>query len=230
MRKEHSRDVGEARLTRAEYWLLDAAVEAKLPIRLLGSGRMEECLNRPGHGVGCGQLIEALNGLFAARLLAAWRRGLPRAFVPTRDELAAEIKRPEHLNGVVYGLTQRGGTAWEAFAAPQWEMFLEASDRFDDVRGPGGQLICARKRVLQRVLEACSRARKVAGESVKWDIIRPWKATYWKRLPFGHRVRFCWREVDCATLDGPESVRQSELEHAYGLELESVRRAWCQWH
>jgi hypothetical protein len=43
---------------------------------------------------------------------------------PSRDELFARLQK---RNSTYYGLTLEGGAAWEAFAHPDWNRFIDAS-------------------------------------------------------------------------------------------------------
>jgi hypothetical protein len=60
-------------MDKAKYWLLDAAIELKLAIRMLLSPDLEIALNRPTHGLDHRQLLETLRQLFEQGYLAAWK-------------------------------------------------------------------------------------------------------------------------------------------------------------
>ena len=53
-----------------------------------------------------------------------------------------------------------------------------------------------RSKWLKRYIESmCFYSQKeVFSESMEWDYVTPWDATYWKQLEGGHRVRFRCRD------------------------------------
>ena len=92
-----------------------------------------------------------------------------------------------------YGLTREGGAQWEAFAAPDWQKYIAGSFQPEDEEGEYEmwELICGDKNWLEEYIQSmCFYDQKeVILESVEWDYVTPWQATYWKRLNGGHRVR-----------------------------------------
>ena len=92
-----------------------------------------------------------------------------------------------------YGLTREGGAQWEAFAAPDWQKYIARSFQSEDEEGEYEiwELICGDKNWLEAYIESMCfyRQMEVILESVEWDYVTPWQATYWKRLNGGHRVR-----------------------------------------
>lgn len=124
-----------------------------------------------------------------------------------------------------YGLTQEGGLQWEAFAAPDWEKYIDAGCHFSDGYEYGmWELICADKARLERYFESMCfyDPHEVVLESVERDYIAPWQATYWKQLEGAHRIRF--REPD-----------ESEQENLLQLSPPSFPdmgyfdKLWCAW-
>src|SRR5439155_6563543 len=121
--------------------------------------------------------IETLSRLFRGGDLIAWRiRNGSRPLVPSPDEIDAALCGALELD---YGLTPDGGARWEAMAQYDWNYHLGPwlQDGFD---GPSQDMI--------EVYLAWH--KKAAPGSERWRAIRPWKATYWKSLPQGVRVRF----------------------------------------
>ena len=92
-----------------------------------------------------------------------------------------------------YGLTREGGAQWEAFAAPDWQKYIAGSFQPEDEEGEYEmwELIGGDKNWLEAYIESmCFYDQKeLILESVEWDYVTPWQATYWKRLNGGHRVR-----------------------------------------
>ena len=92
-----------------------------------------------------------------------------------------------------YCLTEKGGSIWEAFAAPEWNRFIDESYGRDEetLQDNIGCLISANEELLINYFEHGDLGEFPAHrDKVKWDIFKPWNATYWKTIPVGHRVRF----------------------------------------
>ena len=92
-----------------------------------------------------------------------------------------------------YGLTQEGGAQWEAFAAPDWQKYIAGSFQPEDEEGEYEmwELIGGDKNWLEAYIESMCfyDQQELILESVEWDYVTPWQATYWKRLKGAHRVR-----------------------------------------
>lgn len=120
-----------------------------------------------------------------------------------------------------YGLTEKGGSCWEAFARPDWEWFVEDEyDLFsDDDDVFTVSLKCTSKRHLDRCFsDLSSRLYDIDETSVTMGVVEPWQATYWKQLPKGYCVSFKCKDKPIAS---GRSVRQEYLE--------LCRRKWCAW-
>ena len=124
-----------------------------------------------------------------------------------------------------YGLTQEGGAQWEAFAAPNWQKYVHTRSQVSDeseYEDESGcelwELVCADKEWLERYIEAlCYRKHnEVILDTVVWDYIAPWQATYWKQLDGGHRIRF-------------QSRVKTELDSGQPPSLEYFFRGWYAW-
>jgi hypothetical protein len=180
--------VSELRLSRGEYWLLESAVDGMPPFRWLVSPNIEAIFNKTGHGLTRDALLDTLDGLVMQGFIRA-RHEERDEFTPTRDEIAAAFDESSdsHWADVThYGLTPAGGAAWEAFAAPDWNRYIDSGcdehNRYD--------VTCADRRRLHGYLAALRREGTFQEESLVWDEVAPWQATYWKQLPHGHRARF----------------------------------------
>ena len=82
-----------------------------------------------------------------------------------------------------YGLTPEGGAQWEAFAAPDWQRYIDASSRLtDDGKGIIWEVICVDKKWLEAYFKSMCfyDPQDVSLATVEWDYITPWDATYWK--------------------------------------------------
>jgi hypothetical protein len=201
------------RFSRAEFWLLDIAIQECVPIADLISGDAAAGLNLRDHQCTPEELADGLERLFADRLISSYRHGgrHRRRFL-TRPEIEVELRRPKlapapddplqlgdrHPDETYYRLTLAGGAAWEAFARPDWNYFVDGvgttvgNENLCDPPYPcRGYAISPSRRIVEQYL---SLARYIGHEvdhaSIRWDIVSPWKATYWKTLPKAHRVRY----------------------------------------
>lgn len=186
--------------TRGEYWLLEAVVDALTPVDWIAAENAAEILNkRAGHGLNSNALAGILMGLLEKGLIEFMGSG-DTPVVPKRDEivLAMTADGADCEEGLYYGLSARGGKQWEAFAQPDWHLFIDATSGSGvDIGMEQAEYICAVKERLERYFELAQRALAVVDQtSVEWDVLIPWQATYWKVLPVGHRVRFqCTGEI-----------------------------------
>lgn len=94
-----------------------------------------------------------------------------------------------------YGLSERGGGRWEAHAVPDWDRYLEASFRFNPEEGT---TVSGTRDLMEQWLSAQRDLNqwKPIADSIRWDVLRPWQATYWKSVPVGHRVHFQFEITD----------------------------------
>ncbi len=72
------------RLTRGEYWLLESVVRGGMAIGWLDWPGLEECLNKPGHGLDRPTLVETLWRLFSDGLISA-----------SRQDSSGEVSQPD---------------------------------------------------------------------------------------------------------------------------------------
>ena len=89
-----------------------------------------------------------------------------------------------------YYLTPQGGARWEAVANPNWDIFFGGRIGYD----PDEAYLESKNRdLLKRKLglsEFLSSVVHIPG-SEKWEILKPWQATYWKNLPMGWHHKCC---------------------------------------
>ena len=180
-------------LTRGEYWLIEAVAEIMIQIRLLDRADLEIVLNKPGHEMDRGLLIETMQKLYSEGLITAKRiDDIDDGFVFTKEQLEAALNEIPNVKEHCYGLTQKGGQYWEAFASPNWNYYIDVGFQpIENYHYEFGELICLRKDHLKKYFKSlCFHEYDVDEKSIQWDILKPWKATYWKELPKGHRIRF----------------------------------------
>jgi hypothetical protein len=104
----------------------------------------------------------------------------------TQDEW---IEQSEH---VFYGVTGRGGAQWETLSHPQWEYFYDEGYGIDSY---GGEMTASTRGLIEERLALVpydSFIKAVIPASVRWSILQPWQATYWKQLPIGYHIEFTY--------------------------------------
>ncbi|WP_333220736.1 hypothetical protein [Microcoleus sp. Pol12A5] len=97
----------------------------------------------------------------------------------------------DHLDGRLlasYYLTPQGGARWEAMADPDWNKFsiVNFLGQFPYEEG----FLGTQREIIEQLL-ALDRLlfmyEHIPGTE-KWNVLEPWKATYWKTLPRGYYV------------------------------------------
>ena len=219
----------EPRFTRGEYWLLETVVERELEVCALLESDLESFLGKRGHGLTRAALVETLYRLLSIGLIYA--KNEETGFISTKEQIELALDEPKSWVGVpvnerkvtYYGLTQEGGAQWEAFAAPDWQKYIEASCHFSDGYEYGmWELICTDKAWLERYFESqCFyNPEEVVLDSVERDYIAPWDATYWKQLKGAYRIRF--RE--------PDEREKENFEPTPSFpDMGYFDRLWCAW-
>ena len=226
----------EPRFTRGEYWLLETVVEHEWGICGLIDGDLELHLNKKGHGLTRTALVETLHRLLSSGLIYAESRvnfsDEATDIIATKEQIELALDERKSCSGVpveerkvtYYGLTQEGGAQWEAFAAPDWQKYIDGGCHYsEDYEYGMWELICADKVWLERYFESMCfyDPHEVTLESVERDYIAPWQATYWKQLEGAHRIRF--REPD-------ESEQENFEPSPYAFpDVGYFGRAWCAW-
>jgi hypothetical protein len=134
----------------SEFWFVDLVAESLYPLDVLVSPQIELALNRKTHGLSRADVLSTLRRLSRAGLIYF-----------EREDGQCE---PAFGSKVYYGLTARGGSAWEQIACPDWGRFL--SDY--KARTPDG--------AWERVVQGADRARVercIAWPSEDTEFVRP---------------------------------------------------------
>jgi len=232
----HLSDDAGPRLTRVEYWLMSTALEYCVILPEIVEPGVGELFNKVSHGVTSKLLVEALAGLFSRRWIYAMGPDSDE-FYPEAKEIEAMLQYPVILGCdelsmedrfkareemTRYRLTPEGGRQWELFAHPRWDMYITRSGSSDG-GGPEqleGELICSRKGFVEYFLEEVGTiGHQIVEGTVKWDVLTPWQATYWKELPEGHRVRYMFIGEDDWNWTGVPSHVMDYISN----------RLWCAW-
>ena len=219
----------DPRFTRGEYWLLEIAVEHEWSISGLIDSELELHLNKKGHGLTRASLLESLYRLLSSGLIYA--KNEVDGFISTYEQIECALNEPpmrivpagveKHTS---YGLTPEGGAQWEAFAAPDWEKYVEGGETFsdeDEYENEIWELMCADKDWLERYFESiCFHQQlEVSLESIEWDYISPWEVTYWKQLEGAHILRF----------QAQDKSEVEDYERSLSPNPEWYRSVWCVW-
>jgi hypothetical protein len=218
----------QVRLSRAEYWLLETVVDSPCPLTFLDAGGyekpegIEEMFNKPGHGLNHDELIEVLVQLAGHGSIEGYRGEQPIALDrQTIISAVAELPPRHNPSCVYYKLTQEGGAAWEAFAAPDWSRLVK-EELDDDVRsGTLTGMVSWRLEKYLRYLDMLQCELDL--QSIEVEEIGPWEATYWKILPHGHRAQFHWRHER-----GPGGLENEFSSLAFSGFCE-FRDSWYHW-
>ena len=218
----------EPRFTRGEYWLLETVVEHELEIFALVDDDLELHLNKKGHGLTRPSLVETLHRLLASGLIYA--KNEVDGFISTSEQIkrALDEMQLKHIDSVgegkriSYGLTEKGGVQWEAFAAPDWQRYIRENFQVPDGSENGiWEVMCACKSSLENYFESIyfHYPIEMSLASVVWDYIAPWQATYWKQLDGAYRLRFQARDTREDKNAEPPPPPSMEYFHS----------VWCAW-
>ena len=139
-----------------------------------------------------------------------------RQFEPTSDW------PPTEGQCLVYRLSSQGADLWEHLARPDWSKFLVSS-----VGEHSNQwTLTGTDRDLVKTWRTTG--SKIGGGfpvplegTEEWEILKPWKATYWKILPLGCRLKFEFKTWKRPLFPTPE-----EVEDAFRFQNE----IWRRWH
>lgn len=198
-----------------------------------------EMFNRGPHGLDREGVVAALTALAEEGLILAWRASSeegfdvyaahPGGFPPTRPQIEEALRR-DRSKGIegtrlYYGLSERGGQHWESLARPDWDRFV---DRWEGEAGafdesmpdddPSAdrrqrQMTSSNRLLLEEHLRRDQETYRIVDpETIRWETLTPWDATYWKRLPQAYRVTYSfWKEEDL-TSHGAVVATYEEME------------------
>ncbi len=189
-------------MERAEYWILDCAVELTIPVRALISNGIEERFNRRGHGLSSERLLDLFVRLFRNGDLIGEVRDTAggNLLVPTGAEIESAFQGEIDL---AYMLTAQGGARWEEASSPNWSCYVTGffGDEYGEAASPDRRLV---EEAL--VMDGGALGLHINPRSTIWDTPTPWWATYWKVLPTAHRARF-----NCSPMVLNEPFRTSRM-------------------
>lgn len=210
------------------HWLLDAAAELAIPLRVLGAPNAGEMLNRKPPGLDRTDLALRLEELIARGEIEFCRCIEQRKYEvcpPIRTlEIVRLLTEERWQNSELwfYRLTQSGGAAWERWAKPQWSRYVTTC-RWDNFIEIGAASESVANELLELEDDLLWESAIVQG-SVRRKAFRRWQATYWKTLPEGYLVAFRTRP-----LPEQERTARSEAKWTRSIELRKfyLRPADC---
>lgn len=171
--------------------------------------------NRRHHGLDRRGVAEVLRKLLRDGLIVL-SPGRGGAALFDNDEELRRLVEVEHAGRLYkttyYALTAAGGALWEEVAWPDWNRYLDVSFGLDPDEG---EVICADPSRADKYVFSPYQENLPLADSIRRDRLEPWKATYWKTLPLGHRIRFLY---DSANRITPE----------YGSDAWVGRSAWLE--
>ena len=193
----------EPRFTRGEYWLLEKVVEDEFAIGALIMREPVFFGKKEWHGLTRASLVESLYRLLSSGLIYA--KSEVDGFISTSEEIERALNEPKSRGyapfdtkePTSYGLTAEGGAQWEAFATPDWQAYIKDGFHWPDGSKYGmWEVICADKKHLGSYYRSFCFHRQIEAslESMEWDYIAPWQATYWKQLEGAYRLRFYYQD------------------------------------
>jgi hypothetical protein len=172
------------------HWLLDAAVELAIPLRILGAPNVGEILNRKTHGLSTSDLAMHLDELIERSEIEIFTycNGQQVRARPCNDEIVRLLSEDRWEKSVpwFYRLTPLGGAEWEGWAKPQWSRYNATCswDNFNEIGAATESVAEELLELEEHVLRECA----IIQESIRRRVFRNWQATYWKTLPEGHLI------------------------------------------
>jgi hypothetical protein len=173
----------------AEFWVLDTAVESCISLRTISGGDryLRFQWNKPPHGLVHERLVQLMVRLADTGYVEFYLDCDPVTATAAEisSALAATGNKPCDSGELGYCLTEKGASAWEAIAKPDWARYFDA--RWED-----GviNITAATSQVLDDVIKQgpfCWEITIVGGADERF-VLKPWEATYWKTLPEAHKV------------------------------------------
>ncbi len=174
-----------------DCWFLDSCAESWFPMDvLLDRVVVEARFNMPWHGLDSDSIVTRLQGLVRRGDLVI-RASIDSNNGPVRwltkiDERDVRAGIQPGSRSLMYGLTERGGTRWEALFDPQWSRYVEFG--YDDVASVTGT---DRGLVHDYVTKwmPCH-GFGILPDSIRWHELPVWQAVYWKVLHRAWRAEF----------------------------------------
>lgn len=153
----------------------------------------------PCHGCNRDELAAALLHLFNIGDLIArrWDEWDPVGdyFSPALHEIEAGLEGKEQI---IYFLTAQGGSRWESLSQANWPQYVSEKSATDikslESKFSSGKVENFRmfqsvnQDSIRQLINAYTSQGEIIPSTERWDVLTPWKPTYWKEFPVGHRL------------------------------------------
>ncbi|MEO8673237.1 MAG: hypothetical protein ABI411_18120 [Tahibacter sp.] len=192
------------RLNRGEYWLLLQAALHNIPLPTLFH------INVPGWDPGFNPTLNSMShGMSpeetARTLQRLSRRGWLNLAYPFRQSgtaacddintLVAEMRHGKNWKDQLsYHLTPEGGAAWEQFACPDWDCYVDDTTSDSDANPMERCVIMTTRKELERQVGRIRHEVDVVDSSIEIDEMADWEMTYWKPPRMAWRCGLLYRE------------------------------------
>jgi hypothetical protein len=200
-----------------EYWFLDSAIEEVIVCNwIIPDEHGVIHLNRINHGLSFEETAIVLNRLFRqGDLLAGFGSDFDdvtyypiNGFTPSLEETIDALENKLYM---CYFLTQQGGNRWESASSPNWNKFFVGftGSEESDLYSANRDLLAEYLKVCHLISYGSSRYLPIS-ETVIWEELSPWNATYWKSFPLGYRLRFKRRITEIELSELSEEIHERE--------------------
>ena len=171
-----------------DWMILETLVENRilLPCLFYDEEAYVSQFNRVWHGLSAEILQRSLVSL-SERGLISYSDVRGRLVKPDMGE-SFNPKLADNSGMLIFvGLTRKGGKVWESFGKPHWCKYY--SINWDDDPSESGTLEFADAALLPNILNVVMWNHCILLEpAARVRRLSPWKATYWKKMPVGHRL------------------------------------------
>lgn len=186
-------------MNKTDYWFLDSVVYTTYPVYWLGApdDNLGMLINHEPHRLPHPVVAQTLYKLTQQGDLAVylstdeddtpgWRM---QPILLSVADLEAALHTNRHY---AYALTQQGGERWEAASRPDWQRYISIAGTWGGKRDTREIIALTRQLVEEYIALHPDHQpeERMISESMRWDVVQPWQALYWKRLPEAHRVQF----------------------------------------
>jgi len=132
---------------------------------------------------------------------------------------------------VFYGLTAEGGKIWETAYRADWNRYLSTNEAplNDNWSQSEVEIVTTSRHLTDQLSQAyrfslADHGQQIHGEG-KWDIVSPWRATYWKSLSEGHRVRYIAHQIE-----GPVVIEPTTIDGELAKKITAWRLEHANWY
>ena len=106
-----------------DYWILEIAIESRIPLALLASSNLSCLFNVPIDGFDRGALLTGLVRLFSSGDIESRDSDASEQGHLDRTALQKAFEHPSWESRPFYELTRKGGARWETLARADWKKY-----------------------------------------------------------------------------------------------------------